>query len=810
MFKTFFKTTIRSLLKNKVYSSLNIFGLAIGIACAGLIFLWVEDDLNFDSNHLKKDRLFIVKTNDKVDDGVFTHSSTPGPLAASLQATLPGVANTCRVTEDGASVLFSIGNKSVYASGDYAEPSLFSMFTLPFVKGNAGKAFQQLHSIVITEKTAKKFFGDEKNVIGKTVRMDNKQDYMVTGVLKNLPENSSLQFEWLAPFQVWYDENKEWAHQWDNFGITTYVELKPAADAVAINRQLLNPLYDFTTQKNESSVSTVHEFLFSMNDWHLRNDFNNGKETGSGRIQYVHLFTIIAWIILLIACINFMNLATAGSEKRSKEIGVRKVLGAGKNRLVFQFIGEAIFMALLATVVAVFIMILVLPAFNLLVQKNLSLGLTNPVHFTALLLLVLTCGLVAGSYPSLYLSSFNPVFVLKGIKLKTGSASVIRKGLIVAQFAVSIVLIISTIIIYQQIQHVKSRDLGYNKNNLVQIDAQAEVIKNFTSIKQDLLNTGAVENAALADHETISAGNNTTNINWQGKNPNSNIIISQRLISGEFMSTTGMHIIEGRDFMPSDVVILNDKNMPKDSLQPMNVIVTQSMEKLLGKGSAIGKTMERPGNMGTFKLIVTGVVKDYVYGDMYGESAPVIFWDMPHEAKLIYVRTKANSDAEIALAKIGAVMKKDNPAYPFEYKFVDDQFNAQFLSETLISKLSRVFAALAIIISCLGLFGLAAYTAERRTKEIGVRKVLGASVTSITTLLSKDFLKLVALSCVVAFPVAWWMMHSWLQGYEYRITISWMIFLVAGVAAMFIALITVSFQAIKAAIANPVKSLRTE
>ncbi|MEO8711824.1 MAG: FtsX-like permease family protein, partial [Parafilimonas sp.] len=388
--------------------------------------------------------------------------------------------------------------------------------------------------------------------------------------------------------------------------------------------------------------------------------------------------------------------------------------------------------------------------------------------------------------------------------------AVIRKGLIVTQFAVSIVLIISTVIIYQQIQHVKSRDLGYNKDNLLQIDAQADVIKNFTSIKQDLLNTGAVENAALADHETISDGNNTTSIDWQGKNPNSNIVISQRLISGEFMSTTGMHIIEGRDFMPSDIVALNDNHMPRDSLQAFNVIITQSMEKLLGKGSAIGKTMENPHNMGTWKLIVAGVVKDYVYGDMYGESAPVIFYDLPQAAKLMYIRTKANTDAETTLAKIGAVMKKDNPAYPFEYKFVDDQFNAQFLSETLISKLSRVFASLAIIISCLGLFGLAAYTAERRTKEIGVRKVLGASVPGIAALLSKDFLKLVALSCVVAFPVAWWMMNSWLQGYEYRITISWLIFLVAGIAALFIALITVSFQSIKAAIANPVESLKTE
>ena len=319
-----------------------------------------------------------------------------------------------------------------------------------------------------------------------------------------------------------------------------------------------------------------------------------------------------------------------------------------------------------------------------------------------------------------------------------------------------------------------------------------------------------MDNAALADHETISGGNNTTSIDWQGKTPNSNIVISQRLVSPEFMSTTGMHIIEGRDFRPGDAVVFGDNRMPKDSTQVFNVIVTQSMEKLLGKGSAIGKTMQRQGNNGTFHMVVTGVVKDYVYGDMYGQSAPVIFYYIPQAARLMYVRTTAQSDPETALAKIGAVMKKDNPAYPFEYKFVDDQFNDMFLSEMLISKLSRVFAALAIIISCLGLFGLAAYTAERRTKEIGVRKVLGASVSGIAALLSKDFLKLVGVSCIVAFPVAWWMMNNWLQNYQYRIEISWWIFLIAGAAAIFIALFTVSFQAIKAAIANPVKSLRTE
>jgi putative ABC transport system permease protein len=809
MLRNFFKTTLRAFWKNKGYSFLNIFGLAIGIACAAFIFLWIEDEVNFDNNNVNKNQIYVVKTNSKVDNAMFTHSSTAGPMAPALQAHLPGIANTCRTTEEGTSFLFTIGERAVNASGKYVEPSFFSMFTLPFVQGNAANAFQQLHSIVLTQKTVKKFFGEQKSVLGKTVRIDNTQDYIVSGVVKDLPENSMLQFEWLAPFKVWYDAHPG-AQTYFNFGLTTYVELKPNADVAAINQQLLNPHYDFTTQKIEAEESSVHVFLFGMNDWHLRDDFDNGKMTGSGRILYVRLFSIIAWIILFIACINFMNLSTAGSERRAKEIGVRKVLGSGKKRLIAQFIGEALFMAFLAGMIAIVLMSLLLPSFNFLVQKNLSLGSGKPFHFVALFLLTLICGLVAGSYPSLYLSSFNPVFVLKGIRVKTGSAPFIRKGLVVTQFAVSIILIISTIIIYQQIQHVKTRDIGYDKDNLVQIAAQGEIVKDFPVIKQDLLSTGVVKNAALADHTTIGGGNNTTDLSWQGKDPNSIIVISQRLVSMEFMSTTGMHIIEGRDFQSSDLVELNDNHAPKDSTHAMNVIITESMAKLLGKGSAIGKTIQRQTGKGSFQMQVIGVIKDYVYGDMYGQSAPVIFYNIPQAASLFYVKIPARTNIENALASIAAVMRKDNPKYPFDYRFVDDQFNQKFASEMLISKLSSVFATLAILISCLGLFGLAAYTAERRTKEIGVRKVLGASVPGIAVLLSKDFLKLIIVSCVVAFPVAWILMNNWLQNYQYRITISWWIFLIAGAVAVFIALLTVSFQAIKAAIANPVKSLRTE
>ena len=699
------------------------------------------------------------------------------------------------MNEDNASKLFTIGDKSLYATGHYAEPSVFSMFSFPFIEGNAKTAFTQLHSMVVTEKTAKKFFGTTKDVVGKTVRVDNKQDYVITGVLKDIPENSSIQFEWLAPFQIWFDAS-EWAHHWGNNCLSTYVELKPGVSSASVDKLL----YNFIQKREPQSIA--RPFLFSMNDWHLRDQFDNGKQTGGGRITYVHLFSIIAWIILLIACINFMNLATARSEKRAREVGVRKVLGAGKKNLIFQFIGEAIFMASLSTVCAVIIIALTLPAFNALVQKNLLLGLGHPLHLIALLGITLLCGLIAGSYPSLYLSSFRPVFVLKGIKLKDGSAALIRKGLVVLQFGISIILIISTIIIYQQIQHVKSRSLGFNKNNLMQIGMTGDMAKNYVPIQQDLLNTGLVQSVALSDYPTLYGGNNTGGLTWDGKTTTAQILISQRNVSPGYFSTSGIRILEGRDVQPSDSAMVD---------KTINMVITEGLEKLMGNGSALGKTLHFEGDTSGVKARVVGVVNDYVYGSMYGKPDPVMFFYIkPENTTEMYVRLKPQAEVEKALAQIQGIMKKNNPAYPFTYQFVDDQFNQMFINEALIGNLSKVFAALAILISCLGLFGLAAYTAERRTKEIGIRKVLGASVSGIAGLLSKDFLQLVALSCLIAFPVAWWMMSKWLLNYQYHIDISWWIFLIAGVVSILIALLTVSFQAIKAAIANPVKSLRTE
>jgi predicted permease len=790
MIKNYFKTAFRNIWKTKGYSFLNIFGLAVGIACAGFIFLWVEDELNYDHNNYKRDQLHQVLENQAYDGKTYTFAATPGLLGPSMKEEIPGIKNTCRLTWDQYT-LFSRNDKAIYEVGFYADSSIFNMFTLPFVQGKQEHAFDQLHSLVISEKMAKKFFGDDKNLIGKTLKLDNKEEYMISGVMKDLPENSSIQFDWLAPFKVYLERN-DWLQQWGNNGIQTFVELDQKTSVGAINKKLDGYI------KSKDTSAIARPFLLSMNDWRLRSKFEEGKQTG-GRIQFVRMFSIIAWIILLIGCINFMNLATARSEKRAREVGVRKVMGAGKKNLIAQFIGEAIVMSFLSVIIAIIIMYLVLPVFNTVVVKHLTIGLNQPSHVFSLLAIGLICGLVAGSYPAIYLSSFNPIRVFKGLAIKGSAPVIIRKGLVVLQFTISIALIIGTIIIYQQIQHIKNRELGYNKNNLIQTGLRGSMDKNFRVIKQDLLASGYVENAALSNLNQLYMGSSTNDFRWDGKDPAKKILVTQDYITPEYISTTGIKIKQGRDFHP---LAANDS---------LSVIINETLANMIGK-DPVGKILYRDTSAtGAIPYTIVGVTKDFVFGDMYAKADPLVFMCYPVDRfGYMYIRTKPESNTEKAVARIETIIKNNNPGYPFDYVFVDDEFNRQFKSEMLIGKLSRVFALLAIIISCLGLFGLAAYTAERRTKEIGIRKVLGASVTGITSLLSKDFLRLVFISAIIAFPLSWWFMHKWLQNYAYRVTIGWWVFVLAGLLALIIALVTISFQSIRAAFANPVKSLRTE
>ncbi|WP_438710522.1 ABC transporter permease [Aquimarina muelleri] len=784
MFKNYLKIAFRSLLKNKGYSFLNIFGLAMGITCASFIFLWVEDEVNFNSTFSKQDYVYYVPTNQKYEGEWHTFYSTPGPLAKALKDEIPEIVRSAKTWSGN--LLFTEGDHGISKKGRYTDADFLDMFSLQFIEGNIENAFNRPDAIILTQKTVTQLFGKDTQVLHKVLRVDNKHNYVITGVVKDLPENVTFGFEWLVPFERFGEgEDIEWIKEYGNNFADTFVELAPEADFATVDSKVRKILPSKTEDTN-------YAFLHTMKDWHLRSNFEGGKKVG-GRITYVRLFIFIACIILLIACINFMNLSTARSEKRANEVGVRKVLGSSKKTLIIQFIIEALITAALAAVISVLLMILLLPQFNILIEKQLELRIFDLTHLFSLLGIILTCGLLAGWYPAFYLSSFKPVEVLKGVRAKQGNATLIRKGLVISQFTVSIVFIISTIIVYQQVQHVKNRNLGFNKENLIKMPVNGDIIKNFTPIKQDMIASGRIDNIGVNNSEILSGGNNGSGLEWQGGTDTENILISFRYISPGFIETAGMEIIEGRGFIDNTAI---------DST---NILITESFAKLMGSGAAVGKKVTRNK---TYTVI--GVVKDYLYGDMYGTSDPVMFFNSPEDAEFMYIRTKQGMAIDKTLTMLENVMQKYNPAFPFEYEFVEDVFNSRFKSEKLVGSLSQIFALLAILISCIGLFGLAAFTGEQRCKEIGIRKVLGSSVSAIVQLLSKEFMHLVLISILIAIPLAWWVMQRWLENYAYRIEINLWVFVIASVIAICIALLTVSFQAIKSAVVNPIKSLRTE
>lgn len=726
--------------------------------------------------------------NNQAYDGVtYTFSSTPGPLGKAVEEEVPGVARAARI-DFGSRTMFRNGDKSIYANGNYTDPALFRMLELTAVQGSLEDAFNHIHSLVITEKLAGTLFGNQ-NPIGQQLVVNNEQPYVVKAVINDPPLNSSYQFEWLAPFQV-YESQNEWLQRWGNNGIRTIVELEPSADVTAINESMKG----FIKRKMEGAVSEL--FLHNMNRWHLYNNFTNGKEDG-GRIQFVKLFTTIGWIILLIACINFMNLSTARSGQRSREVGVRKVLGAIKPQLITQFISESMVMSFIAVIVSILIILLVLPSFNSVVEKELSFNLLDPIQMGGLIAIGAICGLVAGSYPAFYLSSFNPIQVLKGVRSNNSkSGSITRKCLVVVQFTISVVLIIATIIISRQVDHVQTRELGFDKQNLVYLSSKGEAKPKFNLIRTELINSGKFTDAALSASSTLNLGSNSSRFSWQGKDPNKEILITMEFVSPTYMKTMDIKFLSGQDFNPS--------NPTADSL---HVIINKSLADIITKGDAVGSYIQDGGEL-QYKII--GVVDNFIFNDMYAKPEPVIFFQNITPTNLLNLRIRDGIAASEALNTAEQIMKKHNPAYPFEYQFMDEVFDKKFKTEILVRKLAYLFSILAIIISCLGLFGLAAYTAERRTKEIGIRKVLGATVSNLTALLSKEFLALVGISCLIAFPIAWWMMQQWLENFAFRIDVEWWVFILAGSLALVIAILTVSVQAAKAALANPIRSLRSE
>jgi putative ABC transport system permease protein len=787
MIKNYFKIAIRQLVRNKGYSFLNIFGLSLGMACAMLILLWVNDEFRYNKVHKNYSSLYQVMENQSYEGKTYTFAALPGKFGPAIKQELPEIKYSARA-DWGSRRLFSLGDKSIYERGYFTDPDFLKMFSFRLIKGDTATLLTDPASIVITDKMAEKFFGKE-DAIGKTLKVENDKVYTIAGIVEEPSPSSTLKFSWLASFKIYEDKN-QWLQEWGNNGIQTFVEIRQGTDPKEVNKKLHN----FISQKDTTTIAKP--FLWSINDWRLRNNFEEGKQTG-GRIIVVRIFLIIGIIIIIIACINFMNLATARSEQRAREVGVRKAMGAGRGMLIRQFFSESIIMSLAAMLIAALIVWLVLPAFNTLVEKKLTFDLTNPVVWAGLPLIAIVCGLLAGTYPSLYLSSFNPVTVFKGLRIgKNSIITYVRKGLVVTQFVISIILIISTIIIYRQLQHVKDRNLGYKKENVLLTSLNGNMKEHIPAIHDQLMATGVVENASASNSRVLNIGSSSGDFEWKGKTPGSELLVTMEWVSPQYIPAMGMQLKSGRNFYDD---IASDSS---------TIIINETFARIIGKEDPVGDIITQ--DEGRTKLLIAGVIKDFVYNDMYRKPDPLILFCDTSQVNMLQVRLKANQDITKALGKIEAVIKANAPGYPFEYRFLDQEFDNLFKSEAMIGKLSRLFAMLTILISCLGLFGLAAYTAERRTKEIGIRKVLGATVASVVGLLSKDFLRLVTLASLIAFPLAWWAMSEFLQGFAYRISIQWWVFAIAGILAVIIALLTVSFQAIKAAIANPVKSLRTE
>jgi len=785
MLRNYLKIAWRNIAKSKTFSFINVLGLALGMTCSLLILLWVQDERSVNRFHANGPRIYQVLENQQwTGNDISTTPATPGPLAPALVAEVPEVEKAVKITWEEERLL-ALGQKAYKEKGRIAGPDLFQIFTFPFLHGNAKTAILEPTSIVISEKVALKLFG-KTDVLGRMIRLDNKEDRKITGVMQNIPETSSLKFDFVLPLEPFEKEN-QWITKWDNNGIRTFALLHANADVNRVNAKIL----DFVHQ-HDKNVTTIKTFLFPFEDSYLYSKFTNGKPDG-GRIDYVRLFTIVAIFILIIACINFMNLATARSAKRAKEVGIRKVVGAERSFLIGQFIGEAVLTAGMALIFAVLLVQVLLPVFNTLTEKQISIEYGNPYYWLTLLGLALLTGIVSGSYPALFLSSLQPVKILKGtLRFKSG-AVLFRQGLVVFQFALSLLLIIGTLIAGRQVDYIRTKNLGLDRENVVYMALEGDLPKRFDVFKQELLQSPGIQSVTSSGSDPLAIGNSTIGVEWKGKDPADKTLFTQMPVSYDFINTMKIKLLDGRDF---------SKNVVTDST---NYLVNEEAARRMGMKSPVGQDLKFWGKSG--KII--GLMKNFHLNSLRVAIEPLILrLDTTYNSTVI-IRTRPG-DIEKAIASMQALSKKHNPAYPFAYEFADESFEKQYTSETLIGKLANYFAILAIFIACLGLFGLAMFTAEQRTKEIGVRKVLGASIPSIVTLLSKDFLRLVLIAIVIATPIAWYSMSQWLQDFKYRIDIEWWMFMGAGLLAIAIALLTVSFQSIKAALMDPVKSLRTE
>lgn len=786
--KRFFKTAWRNLLKNKTFSILNITGLAIGIACAGLISLWVEYYVSYNDSIPEVADIYSVQNNQVYGKDRFTFFATPFKLKDATIQQFPEVKNASRFSDESMAV--SLGEKHLAKKGGYVDSSFLSMFGIKLLRGQSSTALNQPGQIAVSRKLALAYFGSI-DVMDKTLMVE-KEPYTIKAVFDDLPENMQFSFDLLLPYDSYYKKYIEY-DSWGNNITQTWVQLQPGVRLAAFNQKLAK----LSRERNPDATNTF--FLYPLKRMALYGDFQNGKETAKGMIVYVRMFSIIALIILLIACVNFMNLSTARSEKRAKEIGLRKVMGSTRGELIGRLMAEAMLISFVAMVFAVLILAAVLPLFNGMVDLHLKLNLFKANHLLFLLCAGLVSGVVAGSYPAFYLSSFNPVRALKKqISKRAGGVSFIRKGLVVLQFSISGIIIIAIMVIYHQIQHTRSRSLGFDKENVLYLPKTPELEKSFPALKQALMNTNQVQSVALGSHTPMGMYSNRGGARWRGASEKNDVLITFVQTDADYLNTLEIGLAAGRGFYSNNTT---DSN---------NIIINETLAKLMGSEGRVGGQIYF-GDPSNGAMTIVGIAKNFVYNNISATSpAPLMFFDKPENSSLIFLRLKPTTDLQGTLSNLKTVFGRFDASQPFDYSFMDKDFEQKFKQQRFTGTLSIIFGGLAIIISCLGLFGLSAFMAEQRTKEIGIRKVLGASVRSVVGLLTKDFLGLVLISCVIAFPVAYLLMSKWLNGFEYRISIQWYVFLAAALVCLFIAFLTVSSQAYKAGRINPVKSISSD
>lgn len=765
---------------------INLIGLSTGLACTLLIYLWVNDEWNVDKFHKNDRRLFQIMGNQENEGKIHTLSASPKQLGELLRNEIPEVEKTATVTPPNWFPKFTLnaGQEPLKGVGKFASQDFFQLFSYEFVQGDQNRALADKNAIVISEKLAQHLFGAGQIALGQTLKWEmaglNKQ-CIITGVFKNLPSQASEQFDFILSFESFLDiigRGEDW-----NPVFNTYVLLKEGA----IPEQFNSKIADFIKRKNAGSKVTLFAKPYSEN--YLFAKYENGVQAG-GRIEYVRLFSIIAGFILLLACINFMNLSTAKAAKRMKEVGVKKALGAGRSTLIMQHLGESAAMTLLAFVVAIVLVVLLLPAFNNLTGKQLGLVWDTKLWFGALGIALLT-SLLAGSYPAFYLSGFKPIGVLKG-QLSTSVAELLtRKGLVIFQFTVSILFLVSMLVIYQQIEFVQNKNLGYNKDNLLYFEMEGKAAANPEGFLSALRKIPGVESVSNMPGNLISGpGGSQPNTLWKGQR----LAFQQVGMSFDMIETLGLEMRSGRSF---------SRDFSSDTAK---LIFNEKAIELMGLAEPVaGQVIE----FNDRKVEILGVVKNFHLQSLHEPIKPAVFRFDRLYAVTVMLRIAAGSEAK-TLAALTQFYKDYNPGYVLDYTFLDQTYQAQYAAEKQVGLLSRYFGGLAVLISCLGLFGLAAFSAERRSKEIGIRKVLGASVASVLRLLSKDFVQLVLLAIVLALPLSWYLMKEWLNGFAYRIELQWWFFALAAVAALSVALLTLSTQAVKAALANPIESLRDE